>query len=91
MAKNQPNNQMVVIQNNNLIELAYDRMPVGIAENLDSFNLYTLDTNPGDSIYLYTDGYADQFGGDKGKKYKYKQLNDHILSIHQYLCNLLVS
>ncbi|MBK7309969.1 MAG: tetratricopeptide repeat protein [Bacteroidia bacterium] len=77
------NNQMVVIQNNNLIELAYDRMPVGIAENLDSFNLYTLDTSTNDAIYLYTDGYADQFGGEKGKKYKYKQLNDHILSIHQ--------
>ncbi|MBK7818089.1 MAG: hypothetical protein IPJ60_11505 [Sphingobacteriaceae bacterium] len=48
------NNQMVVIQNNNLIELAYDRMPVGIAENLDSFNLYTLDTSTNDAIYLYT-------------------------------------
>lgn len=32
-------------------------------------------------LYLYTDGYADQFGGPKGKKFKYKQLNELLLSI----------
>jgi serine phosphatase RsbU (regulator of sigma subunit) len=32
-------------------------------------------------LYLYTDGYADQFGGPKGKKFKYKQLNEFLLSI----------
>lgn len=31
-------------------------------------------------LYLYTDGYADQFGGPKGKKFKYKQLADLILA-----------
>ena len=31
-------------------------------------------------LYLYTDGYADQFGGPKGKKFKYKQLNDLLLA-----------
>ncbi|MDZ4663845.1 MAG: tetratricopeptide repeat protein [Bacteroidota bacterium] len=81
------NNQMVIIQNNTLLELPYDRMPVGIGENLESFKLYTLNSNNGDRIYLYTDGYADQFGGEKGKKYKYKQLNDHLLSIHQLVFN----
>jgi serine phosphatase RsbU (regulator of sigma subunit) len=34
----------------------------------------------GDVLYLYTDGYADQFGGPKGKKFKYKQLNDLLLA-----------
>lgn len=34
----------------------------------------------GDSIYLYTDGYADQFGGPNGKKFKYKQLEDLIIA-----------
>ena len=34
-------------------------------------------------LYLYTDGYADQFGGSKGKKLKRKQLNNYLNSIHQ--------
>ena len=37
--------------------------------------------NKGDTLYLYTDGYADQFGGPKGKKFKYKPLNDLLLAI----------
>lgn len=41
---------------------------------------YSLSLNKGDSFYLYTDGYADQFGGPKGKKYKYKQLENLLLS-----------
>jgi len=36
----------------------------------------------GDIFYLYIDGYADQFGGLKGKKFKYKQLNELILKIN---------
>jgi serine phosphatase RsbU (regulator of sigma subunit) len=38
-------------------------------------------------LYLYTDGFADQFGGPKGKKYKGKSLNNHLLSIHQLPMN----
>ena len=34
----------------------------------------------GDTLYLFTDGFADQFGGPKGKKYKYKQLAEVILN-----------
>lgn len=41
---------------------------------------HSLNLNKGDSFYLYTDGYADQFGGPKGKKYKYKQLENLLLS-----------
>lgn len=36
-----------------------------------------------DQTYLYTDGYADQFGGGKGKKFKYKRLNQLLLENHQ--------
>jgi len=35
----------------------------------------------GDVVYLFTDGYADQFGGPKGKKFKYKQLEEILLTI----------
>jgi serine phosphatase RsbU (regulator of sigma subunit) len=37
---------------------------------------HTLDLVSGDCFYLYSDGYADQFGGEKGKKFKYKQLEN---------------
>jgi serine phosphatase RsbU (regulator of sigma subunit)/Flp pilus assembly protein TadD len=77
------NNKPVLIRDNQLIEQAYDRMPVGIGEKFEEFKLYTIDIKSGDILYLYTDGYADQFGGPKGKKFKYKSLNQLILTIHQ--------
>ena len=57
-------------------------MPVGKGEKSESFTLYDMNVSKGDSIYLYTDGYADQFGGEKGKKFKYKPLNNLLLEIH---------
>jgi serine phosphatase RsbU (regulator of sigma subunit) len=75
------NNEPILISNNQIIELEKDKMPVGKGEKSNSFVLYSVSANVGDTLYLYTDGYADQFGGPKGKKYKYKQLNDLLLSI----------
>ncbi|MES2513397.1 MAG: SpoIIE family protein phosphatase [Bacteroidota bacterium] len=43
---------------------------------------HTIQLKTGDSFYLYTDGYADQFGGEKGKKFKYKQLEQLLLANH---------
>jgi serine phosphatase RsbU (regulator of sigma subunit) len=81
------NNEPVLLSENNLIELPKDKMPVGKGEKTESFTLYTVNANKGDTLYLYTDGYADQFGGPKGKKYKYKQLNEQLLSIHNKSMN----
>ena len=75
------NNAPILIQSNNLVQLESDRMPVGVGERKESFRLYSIDINPGDVLYLYTDGYADQFGGEKGKKFKYKQLNEFLFEI----------
>jgi len=55
-------------------------MPVGIGERKQDFTLHTLDYKKGDTLYLYTDGYADQFGGPKGKKFKYKPLNEMLIA-----------
>jgi sigma-B regulation protein RsbU (phosphoserine phosphatase) len=55
-------------------------MPVGKGEHLNSFTLQSIQLEKGDTLYLYTDGYADQFGGPKGKKFKYKSLNQLLLS-----------
>ncbi len=73
----------LIIKNNELIEYDADKMPIGQWIHQDSFTTHKLDVKPGDMIYLYTDGYADQFGGPKGKKFKYKQLNELLMAIHQ--------
>ncbi|TND10253.1 MAG: protein serine/threonine phosphatase [Bacteroidetes bacterium] len=62
-------------------ELPADKMPVGKGIHTHSFSRYTVDTEKGDMLYLFTDGFADQFGGPKGKKFKYKQLYELLLSV----------
>ncbi|MBK6986254.1 MAG: serine/threonine-protein phosphatase [Bacteroidetes bacterium] len=79
------NNEPILIKNNSIIKLAKDKMPVGQGELIADFTLHTIDYKTGDTLYLYTDGYADQFGGPKGKKFKYKALNDLLESIHHLL------
>jgi serine phosphatase RsbU (regulator of sigma subunit) len=80
-------NEPILISNNTIIELERDKMPVGIGERKENFALYTIDAKQGDTLYLYTDGFADQFGGPKGKKFKYKQLNELLLSINSKTLN----
>ena len=75
------NNEPVLASINQIQELLKDKMPVGKGEKIDSFKTYAVKINTGDTLYLYTDGYADQFGGTKGKKFKYKALNELLFSI----------
>ena len=70
------NNEPILISNNQIIELPKDKMPVGKGEKVESFTLHAINYKTGDFLYLYTDGFADQFGGAKGKKFKYKSLNE---------------
>ncbi|MFN7013624.1 MAG: PP2C family protein-serine/threonine phosphatase [Bacteroidia bacterium] len=66
-----------------IIEFKPDKFPVGkYGEELKPFTLQKTDLQKGDIVYTFTDGFADQFGGPKGKKFKYKQLQELILSIH---------
>lgn len=74
----------VLISDNTLHELPYDKMPVGKGENENSFTLHHINYKPLDTLYLFTDGYADQFGGPRGKKFKYKQLEDLFLEIDSF-------
>jgi serine phosphatase RsbU (regulator of sigma subunit) len=64
----------VLIKGDTLMELPYDKMPVGYNIHSDSFALHSFEFNKGDMLYLFTDGYADQFGGEKGKKFKHRKL-----------------
>jgi PAS domain S-box-containing protein len=66
-----------------LIELKGDKQPIGSDsdETKKPFSNHVLELKKGDTIYLFTDGYADQFGGPKGKKFKYSQFKDLLLSV----------
>lgn len=64
-----------------LYEIRADKQHIGFNENPKPFNTHTIYLSAGDLIYLFTDGYADQFGGPSGKKFKYKQLTGILLSV----------
>jgi len=81
------NNSPILVSDNGIAELPSDRMPVGVGERNSDFSLHQIDFKKNDVLYLYTDGFADQFGGPKGKKYKYKQLNELLLQLSQQNVN----
>ena len=59
-----------------------DRFPVGIfGDELQPFTNHSITVQPGDRIYTFSDGYPDQFGGPKGKKFKYQQLKEQIIAL----------
>ena len=66
-----------------LIEVNADRMPIGIyGTEAKPFTLHTIPIIPGDSIYMFSDGYCDQFGGPSLKKFKKKNLIKLLSEIH---------
>ena len=76
------NNDFYIIRDKQLLEFKADKMPVGKSpRESESFTSHTIDLQKGDMVYTLTDGLADQFGGPKGKKFKYKQLEEILLSI----------
>jgi ligand-binding sensor domain-containing protein/serine phosphatase RsbU (regulator of sigma subunit) len=73
-----------IVRNQQLIELNGDRMRIGAgsANLYERFTENVFELQHGDYIYLNTDGFANQFGGEKGKKFKTKRLKDMLLSLH---------
>jgi serine phosphatase RsbU (regulator of sigma subunit) len=56
-------------------------MPVAIHEVMDPFILHELDLVPGDTLYTFSDGYADQFGGPNGKKFLVRNFRELLMGI----------
>jgi len=76
------NNPIYIIKNSELIEVKGDRMPVGIHINYDKpFTNHEIKLKNNDQVYLFSDGYADQFGGPRGKKFRYKQFKELLVNI----------
>ena len=76
------NNALWLLKDNELIEIKADKQPIGKTENIQPFTNHTFSLNEGDIVFLFTDGYADQFGGPNGqKKLTRKKFKELILSI----------
>jgi len=62
-------------------EIKANKEPIGKYEKLTSFTTHTIQLNEGDSFYIFSDGFSDQFGGEKGKKFKGAQFKKLLLSL----------
>lgn len=81
-------NPMYIIRDNNIIELKPDRMPIGFYDNEDrSFSASKVQLKPNDHLYMFTDGYYDQFGGDNGLKMKASRFKQILLQCCQLSAN----
>ncbi len=79
------NNPLWIIRENELLKFTPDKIPIGkYADEHKGFSLQTVQLKKGDQVYTFTDGYADQFGGEKGKKFKYKSFQKLLLSINKF-------
>jgi len=77
------NRPLVVINNGELKEYTPDKQPVGYYENAKPFNAQDIEIGEGSYLYLFTDGYADQFGGEKNKKLGTKRWKEMLLGLAQ--------
>jgi serine phosphatase RsbU (regulator of sigma subunit) len=77
------NNPLWIIRNGQakIDEIKPNKQPIGKYELPEPFTEHQINLNVGDTIYIFTDGYADQFGGEKGKKFKPVNLRKVLLSI----------
>jgi serine phosphatase RsbU (regulator of sigma subunit) len=76
------NNPLIIVRNNQMLEFRPDKFPVGAHQGeLKPFGLKEVSLQKGDCIYTFTDGFADQFGGDKGKKMMTKNFKHLLVSV----------
>jgi serine phosphatase RsbU (regulator of sigma subunit)/ligand-binding sensor domain-containing protein len=77
------NNPLIIIRDNEIIEIKGDKMPIGIHYRAEEpFSNHKVELREGDVVYSFTDGYPDQFGGRKGKKFLSKNFKELLLKIH---------
>lgn len=75
------NNPVWIVRNNEILETKGDKQPVGSFSRAKSFTTHDIALEEGDLIYLFSDGYVDQFGGEKGKKLRTKYLRELLIQI----------
>jgi serine phosphatase RsbU (regulator of sigma subunit) len=78
-------NPLYIIRENAILEIKGDRIIVGPDYGISrgTFRNHTVRLEEEDVIYLFSDGYADQFGGPEGKKFRYRRFRHLLMSIHK--------
>jgi len=76
-------NPMYYVKSGELTEIKADKLPIGVNVDgvVDIFTDHIVQLEKGDAVYIFSDGYADQFGGPRNKKFMYKQLKEVIISV----------
>ena len=75
-------NPLYIIRNGEILVTKGDKFAIGSFDpGVKNFNTHTISLEKGDLIYVFSDGYADQFGGLKGKKFMYRQFRETLLSV----------
>jgi serine phosphatase RsbU (regulator of sigma subunit) len=75
------NNPLIIIRDGELIEIKGNKQPIGDFSHRNPFTNHEIQLQKEDSIFVFTDGFADQFGGPKGKKLKLKTLKSLLIEI----------
>ena len=77
-------NPLLIIRNGELLRYNADKMPVSFHRRKDvPFTRHQIDLKNNDSLYIFTDGFIDQFGGEKGHKFLMKNFTSLLLDIHK--------
>jgi serine phosphatase RsbU (regulator of sigma subunit) len=74
------NNSLYMIREGKVNEIKADKQPIGRYVTSEPFTKHEIQLKSGDAIYIFTDGFPDQFGGDKGKKFKYEPFREMLLA-----------
>ena len=78
------NNSLLICRDSGLIELKADKMPIGIHTRAkEAFTRKTISLQKDDMIYAFSDGYPDQFGGPKGKKFMIKNFKRLLTDVYR--------
>ena len=75
--------RLYIVRDNELNVYNTDSYTLGFSEE-NNYSSSSIDLQKGDLIYLFTDGYVDQFGGEKGKKFKYTRFRELLLSVANF-------
>lgn len=76
-------NPLYIIRNNDIEQIKADKFPIGSYFDGEPqyYTNHVIQLQKNDYVYIFSDGYADQFGGPKGKKFMYKQFRDFLLDL----------
>jgi serine phosphatase RsbU (regulator of sigma subunit)/Tfp pilus assembly protein PilF len=74
-------NPLWIIRNGEIIETKANKEPIGQFDNPTPYTTHDFELQKGDSVYIFSDGYVDQFGGEKGKKFKSNSFKSLLLEI----------